>query len=311
MRLPMRDGHPVVTQSMITAFQRCPLEAVLTYACRQPQDGSEALSRGTRIHAVLEHWLKTSDWDYLPQDMPEHERRLLAGYRWHWAEQDSDTEVVTVESKVSAPLGVEDVWLEGVIDAVITRGDTVIVQDHKTHKRIPGWDYRLTNLQAPLYLWLLKESYDLDVDTFEWDYICTADYPALKLTKSGRLAKQSWAKLDYIEALRQLDELGVGTYPPELEKLRQLRGLPSERYCRVPFTYSADRLRAWLERVRTTVCTMLDYPDDPEFAATSDSCLGPMCGHRAQASQLLAGHGCTYGPVVDPLAYHKKGEDEQ
>ena len=139
----------------------------------------------------------------------------------------------------------------------------MVVQDHKTHKRIPSWDYRLTNLQAPLYLWLLKEAYDLDVNTFEWDYICTADYPTLRLTKSGRLAKQSWAKLDYIEARRQLDNLGVDTYPPELEKLRQLRGLPSERYCRVPFTYSADRLSAWIERARTTVQTMLDYPDDP------------------------------------------------
>ena len=59
MRLPIRDSHRVVTQSMITTFQRCPLEAVLTYVCGQAQEGSEALSRGTRIHAVLEHWLKT------------------------------------------------------------------------------------------------------------------------------------------------------------------------------------------------------------------------------------------------------------
>ena len=308
MRLPVRDGHPVVTQSMITAFQRCPLEAVLTYACGQAQEGSEALSRGTRIHAVLEHWLKTGDRTYLPQDMTEHERHLLAGYRWHWAEQDSETDVVTVESKISAPIGVEDIWLEGVLDAVVQRGDTVIVQDHKTHKRIPDWDHRLTNAQAPLYLWLLKKAYDLDVNNFEWDYICTADYPQLKLTKSVRLAKQSWGKLDYIEARRQLDNLGVDTHPPELEKLRQLRGLPTERYSRVQLTYTPDRLTAWIARVRTTVQMMLDYPDDPALAGTSDSCLGPMCGHRAQASQVLAGHGCSYGPIVDPLAYHEKGE---
>lgn len=305
MRLPIRDGHRVVTQSMITTFQRCPLEAVLTYACGQAQEGSEALSRGTRIHAVLEHWLKTRERD-IPSDLPEHEQRLLAGYRWHWADQDARTEVVDVEAKVAVPLGVEDVWLEGVLDAVIRRDNTVIVQDHKTHRRIPDWNHRFTNAQAPLYLWLLHEAYGLEVTVFEWDYICTADYPELWLTKSGQLAKQSWASLDYVEAKRQLDALDVHAYPQELDSIMRQRGKCIKRYSRVQLTYTIEQLNAWVARARTTAQIMLAYPDNPCVANTSDTCLGPMCGHKIQANALLAGRAAKMNDTVDPLAYHNK-----
>lgn len=198
-------GLPVTTQSMIKTFRSCPREAYYKYWLRlRPKTPSKPLTRGKWVHALLQAHYEGRDWreeharwvsrfrklfDEEKEalgDLPNEIPRLLEGYFWHYGDpQYSAYEwtVHEVEFTVEAQMPNGHLF-RGRLDLLVEDEFGLWIVDHKTHKRLPDWNYRMLDEQSPLYIWACHQM-GVPVRGFVWNYLCTAGIDAPRVLKDG------------------------------------------------------------------------------------------------------------------------------
>lgn len=350
------EGQPIVTQSMLKTFRSCPREAMYKYAERlQPKVHSQALTRGKWVHALLEAYYKDSGgedaWELEHKrwcgsyaklfdeekeklgDLPREIDRLMRSYLWHY-ENDQGWNIAEVEMTIEAELP-NGMLFRGRIDMLVedTEGRLWIV-DHKTHKRIPEWQFRMLDEQSPLYVWAMREM-DYPVDGFIWNYLSTAGISVPQVLKNGQRFSKRLGDTDYptyAAAVRdaRLEFPGVFGEKPEdkAEMLAMVKQLKRQRFVEGAVQTSPHfqrdmiiRTDDQIERVlRTTVRTAermhsYDFSDPDCVERNVNACKGFMCSYRdLSMSDLLNGDSemikkRDYLHDQDPLSYYDGKEE--
>lgn len=302
---------------MLTTWLRCRTEAVWAYDERlEKRHTPTPLRRGTLTHSVLEHYYRDMRDDRdgaLARARDEIERsalklddetavifrEVLDGYFWHWEHDDYLPLAPEVDFEVSLA---DDIALRGQIDLVVETETGPMLVDHKTHGRFPDTNYRLQNMQAPLYVWAARES-GIPVDTFEWNYILWKGRGNLKVKVDGTLSKQGLTTMDYPKAVRQAESLSVDVPEGWLDKLASQQGdREGQFYRRVQLCYTEKQLEQWKERALAIAREMINYePGDTK--TIHEACGGPLCGYKDLVAQVLAGETKIH---IDGREYKRK-----
>lgn len=108
------------------------------------------------------------------------------------ADDIREHEVLRVEDKFVYPVK-EGVVLPGRVDLMTKHRRTgdVYLWEHKTAKRIPRSDTRLSDLQTFLYNMVMEELHGLRADVIMWDYIQTIPPSPPTVLKNGTLSMAS------------------------------------------------------------------------------------------------------------------------
>lgn len=306
------DGPMVVTHSLIKAFLQCPRVALYKYhdLLKPRMKDSQPLERGSWFHELLEakyklqggidtdtvtevHEAKCDEYGSLMDeekeklgDLPHEMRRLFNSYQWYYR-KDVGWTIHEVEMKVEAELP-NGMQYQGKVDMIIEDEFGLWAVDHKTHKQLPGADYRYRDKQSILYIWALRQC-GIPITGFIWNYVVpTAPAPLKFKVRGGLYARQPLT--DYPTALRGIKQLGLDpTSDPEvlsiLQDLKKVRYHPDEPQISpvfrrdrlekhddmiertlLEFTHSADRFRdyAWenrdaVERVNDRSCNWCSF----------------------------------------------------
>jgi hypothetical protein len=147
---PMKRHLPVLTNSSLTTFRRCPREYYFRYVLnRKARRTSVALKFGTFFHIGLNAWwrAKGDRYDAALLAMSQHNdedigpfervkaETLMAGYSARWGDEPYET--IAVEKHFGLPIVFDDsrapaFELAGSIDAVVSSPDAVHNVEHKT-----------------------------------------------------------------------------------------------------------------------------------------------------------------------------------
>lgn len=217
-------GARISTHSMIKTFRRCPKQAEFKYVHRlKPRLLGTPLKRGTWMHSLLEEHHAGRDWrimhaklsaqfaDMLDEerdfygDMPTEIGRIMESYIWHYK---ADPWIVhETEFQVEAELPDGSLY-RGKVDALIENQFGLWVIDHKTHKRLPDYNFRLLDAQSALYIWAARQN-DIPVQGFIWNYITwkAPTDPANHLLKDGSRLSKTMGDTDYPTFVRGLKKL--------------------------------------------------------------------------------------------------------
>lgn len=214
------SGTPITTQSMIKTFMSCPREAYYKYHLGlQPKVSSLPLERGKWFHALLEDFYLEKDWEKTHQvytsrfnklfdeekeklgDLPQEIERLFKSYLWHYGDpaiKDRHWKVHEVELKLDAELPNGHIF-RFKFDMLVEDDYGLWLVDHKTHKRFPDWDYRMLDIQSPMYIWGCRQN-DIPVHGFIWNYIRTSGLTPPKVLKDGKkfYSKDMINETDYV-----------------------------------------------------------------------------------------------------------------
>ena len=359
MPLYMTDDvtMPVTTQSMIKAFRQCPREAYYKYHLRlSPKIASTPLTRGKWIHSVLEAFYLGEDWrpvhEHLANqfsklfdeekeklgDLPREIELLMASYFWHYGDpsvQGNDWKVHEVERLIEAPMPNGHLF-RGKVDMIIENEFGLWIVDHKTHKRLPNWEYRMLDEQSTLYTWAAREN-DIPVQGFIWNYITTSGFPKYQTLKNNKAfyAKSLTAESSYVAMVRAVKaaqaELGDTFLSEKKDKdavrarLAELKRdrwkgpdvMPTSPYFRRDVLEKSDELiERTLKSVMRTSDTMHNYDfTDPDCVERDvKSCEGFFCNFKdLSMADLVTGDSTLLQrrnyKSQDPLAYHA-GNDE-
>jgi len=180
------DGRVIVTHSMLKTFRRCPKQADYKYAQRlKPRIQNKNLRRGVWFHELLERYHMGLDWeghhaklaaqfdllfdeekDYYG-DLPREIEQAMKAYIWHY--KLDEWRVIETEMVLEAELP-DGTILRCKVDALIENAFGMWLVDHKTHRTLPNFTYRLLDAQSGLYLWAgLKMG--LKLQGFIWNYV--------------------------------------------------------------------------------------------------------------------------------------------
>lgn len=343
------DGVPVSTQSMMKTFLNCPREAYYKYYLRlQPKVSSVPLERGKWMHSLLEAHYKGEDWKAEHKklesrfnrlfdeekealgDLPTECYQLMLSYLWHYGDprySDYHWKVHEVELKLEAEMPNGHLY-RGVFDLLVEDEFGLWLVDHKNQKRFPNWEYRMLDMQSPLYIWLLREN-GIPVNGFVWNYLKTSGFPKMNVLQSGKsFYSKSWdAENDYVHMARSIKQ-AQQKFPDFLsdeadrqrarEKLDYLKGLRWEPdkpqahpYFRREVIEKSDDMidRALASAVRTSErMHSYDFSDPDAIERNVNQCKGFMCSYRSLTmadlvtgdSTMLQKQGYKKG---DPLAY--------
>lgn len=240
-------GARITTNSMIKTMRRCPKQAEYKYVHRlKPRRLASPLKRGTWWHALLEADGKGEDWrevhaklshefgqlfdeekDYYG-DMPRELETMMLSYKWHYA--NDPWEYVDNEFQLEAKFPDGTIY-RGKVDALIRNQFGLWLVDHKSHKTLPDFSYRLQDTQSALYTWAAWEN-GLEVQGFIWNYARWKVPTAPAILKSGTGFSQAKSlDTDYptfaraVKAAREIP----GFKFTALDKQR-LRSLKEDRY---------------------------------------------------------------------------------
>lgn len=348
-------GRPITSQSMIKTFRNSPREAYYKYVLRlKPKSVSKPLRRGTWLHALLEHYYNGDDWEAIHQaytkqfhmlfdeekmelgDMPNEILNLFLSYRWHYGDpqyKDYQWTVHDTELKLTAEMPNGHLF-RGVVDAVVEDEFGLWLVDHKTHKRLPDWNFRMMDEQSAMYIWAAREN-DIPVHGFIWNYLTTEAITTPKVLKSGKsfYAKDfSSVNTDYPTFARavkkaQKDYPGVFIAEPEekqrvrdrLAQLKAMRWAPDNQngspYFRRDIIEKTDaQIQRVLKPFMRTSERMHGYDwSDPEAIEDSaDFVKGFTCNYKdLHISDLVSGDSSmlqhqNYQVDADPLSYQNK-----
>lgn len=351
------DGTPITTQSMIKTFRQCPREAYYKYYRRlSPKINNLPLTRGKWIHSLLEEHYSGGDWK-IPHkrmtlqfsklfdeekdrlgDLPRDIELLMASYFWHYGDPELegvDWKVHDVELLIEADMP-NGHRFRGKVDMIIENEFGFWIVDHKTHGRLPNWEYRMLDEQSTLYTWAAREN-GIPVEGFIWNYITTKGFPKYPLLKdnSSFYAKAWTSESSYVAFARaikaaQAEHGETFLQTPELkakarQRLAELKRdrwqgpdvLPTSPYFRRDVLVKDDDLiERTLKSVMRTSDTMHNYDfTDPDCVERDvKSCEGFFCSFRDLSmsdlvfgeSEMLVKRGYH---EKDPLAYHQ-GNDE-
>lgn len=358
------EGRPITTQSMIKTFRMCPREAMYKYHDRlQPKKVSKPLTRGKWAHSLLEEDMKGGDWkkphkqlslkfgelfdeekEHLG-DLPHELDLLMHSYFWHYGDPamaEYRWKVWEVEKLIEADMPGGHLF-RGKVDAIIEDQFGLWLVDHKTHGRMPDWEYRMLDEQSTLYTWAAREN-GIPVLGFIWNYLSTAGFPKYRILKNGKqFFKQSldaestpYALKHAIDSARTaIDEDGELLYPEfakDPEYVLQLKArmaalkadrwkgpdvLPTSPYFRRDVLEKSDDLIARvLKSVDRTSKRMhkYDFTDRDSVERDVNACKGPFCSYKSLSmADLVTGDSTMTRKrdyiEHDPLAYHD-GNDE-
>jgi hypothetical protein len=196
-------GQAIVTHSMIKQFRRCPKATQYKYAERlRPKMEGQALHRGKWVHACLEVHYKGGDWReeharWVNQfgrlfdeekarlgNLPWEIERLMKGYFWHY-KFDQDWKVLETEFTMEAELP-DGTLYRCRADNLVETPYGVFLVDHKSHKTLPGHEFRLRDTQSPLYIWCARKN-GIPVQGFIWNYLRTSVQSKWRFKKNGDL----------------------------------------------------------------------------------------------------------------------------
>jgi hypothetical protein len=245
---PADDGTPILTNSMLTAFRRCPKQSEYKYVHRlKPRRLGGPLKRGKWVHRLLEEDAKGNDWRVVHKklsakfndmfdeekdfygDMPTEINRIMKSYFWHY--KNDPWKYLETELELTARLP-NGVLLRIKFDALVENQFGIWLVDHKTHKTLPKLAYRTLDTQAPLYNFVALEN-DLPVQGFIWNYLKWKPPTIPKLayanTSNPRLSK-TVTETDYPTFKKALEEYGLDkkVYKDRLRYYKSLRYVPGE-----------------------------------------------------------------------------------
>lgn len=236
------DGTPISTHSMLKTFRRCPKQTEYKYHMRlKPKVLGKPLRRGTWMHTLLETHYKGEDWrekhnqltyafaDLFDEekeamgDLPTECARLMESYLWHYKEDPWIIHDVEFTLETTFPNGA---IYRCKIDLLIENKYGLWLVDHKTHKKLPDFTFRLMDAQSALYIWCALRN-KIPVQGFIWNYLRTKPPTVPTLIKSGARVSR-WDKMDtdFPTAYKAIKEFGIDLAPYK-QKLRMLK---SHRY---------------------------------------------------------------------------------
>lgn len=348
-------GKPISTQSMIKTFRNSPREAYYKYVLRlKPKSISKPLRRGTWLHALLETYYNGDDWEaehqkYVKEfsrlfdeekeslgNLPQEMHDLMTSYLWNYSDpqyKEYQWKVHETEVKLTAEMPNGHLF-RGVIDAIVEDDFGLWLADHKTHKRLPDWNYRMLDEQSAMYIWLARQN-DIPVRGFIWNYLTTEAISTPKVLKSGATfyAKDfSAVNTDYPTFARAVKKAMVD-YPDTFlkdpdEKARvkaRLAQLKAQRWspnnpAASPFFRRdvIEKTDGQIERVlkpfmRTSErMHSYDFSDPDYIEGNVDFVKGFFCSYRdLYISDLVSGDSAmlqrqNYTAGEDPLSYQDK-----
>lgn len=264
-------GTPVenISYSRIKVWRRCPREHFYRWGLKlEKKSPPIQLVRGKILHELMEARIEGQPWEpilvgYEKEyaklfdeekeefgDVPGDIKKIFCGYNRKYEndrleylqfpveqKQENGTKV-TVLKQAELPLEFElfpGAKFKGVMDALAkdTQGNVWVVE-HKTHKKIPDDEVRLSALQAILYVWALpKAGYPKPVGIL-WDYLRTKAPVIPESLKTGGLSKRKNIDSTYQTYLDEVKRLGLNQEDYQ-DILNLLRVKPDNFYKRVYF----------------------------------------------------------------------------
>lgn len=251
LELYMEDGVEITTHSMLKMFGHCENATFYKYVERLKKrianERDLPLRRGTWMHRLLEVHYAGGDWkkehalltaqfselfdeekDALG-DLPNECKMLMRSYMWHYGADKSDPmhgwNVLGTEMTLECPWPDGRGMYRGRIDVMVEDEYGLWIVDHKTHKQLPDFTFRLLDWQSALYIWAAREM-GYDVQGFIWNYIRTKAPSWPQLAYAGKANERlSTAALDTdyptyylgVKAMNRLDD------PVAIAKLHQLK----------------------------------------------------------------------------------------
>lgn len=244
-------GREVSTHSMLKTFQRCPKQAQYKYVERLKKRMAGAkdkpLRRGVWFHELMETHYAGKDWRVTHKqlserfselfdeekdalgDLPTELRQLMRSYLWHYGANKEDPlhgwTVHEVELTLEAELPSGRLY-RGRVDMLVEDEYGLWIVDHKTHKTLPDFTFRLLDYQSALYIWAAQQN-KIPVMGFIWNYVRTKVPSIPALVDQKRTPRLSAAKCDtdYPTLLRAIKEyeLDPRAYREWLMRLRAQR----------------------------------------------------------------------------------------
>lgn len=332
-------GKPILTNSMLGAYRRCIKQSEYKYVHRlKPKRLGGPLKRGTWVHSLLEEDAKGGDWKALHRklsaqfdqlfdeekdfygDMPTEIWRVMQSYMWHYKNDPWVYHEVELELTAELPNGT---LLRGKVDALVENQWGLWLVDHKTHKTLPDWSYRMLDTQSPIYIWLAHQN-NIPVHGFIWNYLRWKAPSIPELLKDGsRLSKRA-VDTDYPTLYKAIKryELDPKPYMPMLRRLKSHQyepGKPQESsfFRRDVFEKQPDLIDRVLKEAMRTAERMnsYDWSDSDAVERTVGRHCQFMCSYTDLCTmQLLGGN---LRPLIrqnyevgDPMSYyHDKAGD--
>jgi hypothetical protein len=242
------DGQAISTHSMLKTMRRCPKQAQFKYVYRlKPRLLGTPLKRGTWVHLLLEELHKGGDWralhaklsaefielfeeerDYYG-DMPTEIELLMSSYEWHY--QLDPWKVLETEFTM------ETEWPDGSIyrckvDMLVETQFGLYLVDHKSHKRLPSFNFRLLDGQSALYLWCGIRN-KIPLQGFIWNYIKWKPPTVPKLVDRNRRLSRTAIETDYLtftRAIKQYRAEHPDTFKITKEYVEMQRALKAQQY---------------------------------------------------------------------------------
>lgn len=330
------DGHPVITNSMLTTFRRCIKQSEYKYYHRlKPRQLGTPLKRGQWVHELLEVHTKGGDWKKHHKklsaqfdtmfdeekdhygDMPNEIYHLMTSYFWHYKEDPWVYHEAEFELEVELPNGS---IFRCKIDNLIENDSGLWLVDHKSHKTLPKLRYRMLDTQSPLYIWAAHKN-DIPVQGFIWNYIRWKEPTVPKLAYAGkpseRLSKRQ-IETDYPTFKRALKSYGfdLDDHRDELNRLKAQRyelGKPqtSPFFLRYVMEKQPDLINRVLNEMRRTEKRIrkYDFSDPDSVERTVGRHCEYMCSYTDICGMELFGGNTK--PIIkqnfeigDPLSYY-------
>jgi hypothetical protein len=344
--LDPETAQPIVTHSMLKTFSRCPKQAEFKYAMRlKPKRHGKPLKRGTWLHKLLEVHYNGEDWreehaklsaqfDKLMDeekdhygDLPRECARIMKGYLWHY--KDDPWKVLEVEFVLEVTLP-DGTLYRAKIDLLVENQYGLWIVDHKSHKTLPGLDFRLLDAQSALYIWAAIKN-KIPVQGHIWNYLRTKAPTIPELLKDGSRLSRRRIETDYVTLATAIKRYGLDPtpYAAQLRALKAYQHRPGEPQLSPFFRRDVlEKSPAMLSRVAKasyhTAKRINDYPfDKPDIVerVVDRSCLF-MCSYTDICTlQLFGGN---IAPLLrqrydvgDPMDYYwdqdsqeeRKGEE--
>lgn len=205
-------GKLVSTNSMLKTFRRCPKQAQFKYAMRlKPRLLGTPLKRGTWIHRLLEVFHNGDDWEAEHRrfclkfdelldeekeyygDMPREILSIMRSYIWHYAKDTWTVHETEFTLETEFPDGT---IFRGKVDALVENRFGLWLVDHKSHKVLPDFDFRLLDTQSALYTWAALRN-KIPVQGFIWNYLRWKPPSIPALLKDGSRISKVNVDTDY------------------------------------------------------------------------------------------------------------------
>lgn len=157
------------------------------HECLEPRTKPVALKRGAWIHALLEAYYKGNDWREVHRALTDDFAMLMDEEREYYGDLPGTAETLMTLYEQAYPndrtLEVEldfrgfpllqPVELKGRIDLVLEDSRGVWVVEHKTVSRMPSEDERIVNPQVALYIPVVEQQLQVNVNGVLWNYLIT------------------------------------------------------------------------------------------------------------------------------------------